>query len=119
MIQKPPFAVIVTTSDTDLMGAVTLAAPMRQAGAVVETPLAQSQPKRQLRRAYGADAKYIVVLDGASVEVITVADGSRRASSAAAAAIVLASWYRSETVEMRRMEGSVLYTPPLALPMAA
>jgi histidyl-tRNA synthetase len=91
-----PFAVVVTTAQSDLMGAVTLAAAARAAGAAVQTPLAQSQPKRQEKRAYVTATRYVLILNGETVETVDVQTGARSTSSALEAGATLARNYAAE-----------------------
>lgn len=100
---RPPFAVIVTTASTDLMGAVVLAAKVRAANAVVDTPLAHSQTKRQLRRAFASEPRIVVVLDGDRAEVINVRTGNRAPCSAAEAASALVTFYETEQLRQHRL----------------
>lgn len=92
MIDKP-FAVIATATQGDLVAAVVVAKEARAAGAVVQTPLAHSQIKRQLRRAWAEEPAFVAIVDGDSVEVI---DGSDRTSitvSLEQGALILAEQY--------------------------
>jgi len=100
---RQPFAVIVTTASTDLMGAVVLAAQVRNANAVVDTPLAHSQTKRQLRRAFASAPRFVVVLDGDRAEVINVRTDKRASCSAADAASALVTFYENEQARIQRM----------------
>ena len=91
-----PFAVIVTTSPSDLMGAVTLAAAARAGGVTVETPLAHSQHKRQQRRAFATATRYVLILDGETVETTDVQTGDRFTTSALEAGVSLARRHADE-----------------------
>lgn len=109
------FAVIVTTSASDLVGATALAAGMRRAGAIVETPLAHSTVTRQTRRALGVDASFVLVLDGDSVEIISKSTGVRAVTPASAAAQSLASLYvRQRDADALRMARLVAPLPNAA-----
>lgn len=111
-----PFAIIVTTAETDLMGAVTLAAAARAAGATVETPLAHSQPQRQQRRATGNATRFVLTLDGETVETLDVVSGTRSTSSALEAGVTLARTYTADTGKPMRFVRGVRSG---ALPRAA
>jgi len=89
MIDKP-YAVIVTTSASDLLAAVVVASAARQAGGVVETPLAHSQTHRQMRRAIASGARFVVKLDGPTAEILDVASGKHETCDLATAKTILA-----------------------------
>lgn len=125
---RKPFAVIVTTATTDLMGAVVLAAQVRAAGAVVDTPLAHSQTKRQLRRAFASAPRIVVTIDGDRAEVINVRSGKRAQCSATEAATALVTFFGTEQLrEHRLVEDRIITfsrapyaaTPRADLPKAA
>lgn len=119
MIDKP-FAIIATAAAGDLVAAVVVATAARAVGAVVRTPLAHSQTKRQLRRAWADEPSIVAIVDGDSVEVIDGRDRSSITVSLAQGALMLAEQYdrqvRSNLVAMSFGRTMPTQTP---LPKAA
>lgn len=118
MIDKP-FAVIATAAQGDLVAAVIVAKEARAAGAIVQTPLAHSQTKRQLRRAWAEEPAIVAIVDGDSVEVIDGRDRSSITVSLEQGARMIAEQYDRQ-VRSNRVAFSFGQTVPAqTLPKAA
>lgn len=95
---QKPFAVIVTTSPSDLSSAALVAAAARALGAVVETPLAHSPVQRQLRRAKATASHLVAVISGGSIEIHGVSEAHWSTSQLDVGAGQIAAWFKAETL---------------------
>ncbi len=120
---QKPFAVIVTTSASDLSTAAMVAAAARAAGAVVETPIAHSPVERQVRRAKAMATDLVAIVSGGTVEIVGIKTAHWSVSQADVAGDQIAAWFQAETC--KPSEGTVItvtiprYDAQAGLPKAA
>lgn len=101
-----PFAVIATTSASDLATAAMIATAARAAGAVVETPIAHSPVERQVRRAKAMASDLIAIVSGGTVEIVGVKSAHWSVAQADVAGDQIAAWFQAETG--KPSEGTVI-----------